>query len=317
MPSARQHETMDLTVGDKVCVLPGRHFQDFAAGDSGVVSMVDRKAQTCQVYFDHRLGSEPLNVAFRNLSRVDGGGSGSSWPRAEVLPLAEAEDERPRRKAERELDVAPVLGSALGALASAGYWEGALAHLGSTPSPACPSGAGQQAQQDCEGCGLDMQEDVSSLLEHKKHTEGEKTGKGCVVTGKYHYPVMPGMRIEVSEWQHCQSYCRVTEGCQFFSFWPDSGCELQSGPGEYRTATSAYSGVISGPANCADDPPGAINLLDMSFMYCAAHPDAKCCKCGTCCLPYCDNAKWTLREGCNYEVTGWCHPSFPPPVCFD
>ncbi|CAE7217122.1 unnamed protein product, partial [Symbiodinium necroappetens] len=142
MPSARQHETMDLTVGDKVCVLPGRHFQDFAAGDSGVVSMVDRKAQTCQVYFDHRLGSEPLNVAFRNLSRVDGGGSGSSWPRAEVLPLAEAEDERPRRKAERELDVAPVLGSALGALASAGYWEGALAHLGSTPSPACPSGAG-------------------------------------------------------------------------------------------------------------------------------------------------------------------------------
>mmetsp|Transcript_29306 Transcript_29306/g.69077 ORF Transcript_29306/g.69077 Transcript_29306/m.69077 type:complete len:195 (+) Transcript_29306:78-662(+) len=177
--------------------------------------------------------------------------------------------------------------------------------------------AGQQAQQDCEGCGLDMQEDVSSLLEHKKHTQGDEVSKGCVVTGKYHYPVMAGMRIEVSEWQHCQSYCRVTEGCQFFSYWPDHGCELQSGPGEYRTATSAYSGVISGPANCQDAPPGAINLLDMSFMYCGVHPDAKCCKCGTCCLPYCDNAKWTLREGCNYEVTGWCHPSFPPPVCFD
>ncbi|CAE7019375.1 unnamed protein product, partial [Symbiodinium sp. CCMP2456] len=59
-----------------------------------------------------------------------------------VLPLAEAEEAGPRRKAERELDVAPVLGSALGALASAGYWEGALAHLGSTPSPACPSGTG-------------------------------------------------------------------------------------------------------------------------------------------------------------------------------
>ena len=162
--------------------------------------------------------------------------------------------------------------------------------------------AGQQAQQDCEGCGLDIQEDVSSLLEHKKHTQGDEVSKGCVVTGKYHYPVMAGMRIEVSEWQHCQSYCRVTEGCQFFSYWPDHGCELQSGPGEYRTATSAYSGVISGPANCQDAPPGAINLLDMSFMYCGVHPDAKCCKCGTCCLPYCDNAKWTLREGCNYEA---------------
>eukprot|EP00439_Symbiodinium_sp_Y106_P017107 s5157_g2.t1 len=128
------HEgTMDFTVGDKVCVLPGRHFQDFAAGHSGMVSMVDRKAQTCQVYFDHRLGSEPLNVAFRNLSRVDGGGecSGSSWPVSSEILQTE------------ELDVAPVLGGALGALASAGYWEGALAHLGSTPSPSYPSGTGR------------------------------------------------------------------------------------------------------------------------------------------------------------------------------
>ena len=38
--------------------------------------------------------------------------------------------------------------------------------------------AGQQAQQDCEGCGLDMQEDVSSLLEHKKHTQGDEVSKG-------------------------------------------------------------------------------------------------------------------------------------------
>lgn len=143
MPSSRQHETMDFTVGDKVCVLPGRHFQDFAAGDSGMVSMVDRKAQTCQVYFDHRLGSEPLNVAFRNLSRVDGG-SGSSWPVSSEILQTEVEEggAGPRRPKARELDVAPVLGGALGALASAGYWEGALAHLGSTPSPSYPSGTG-------------------------------------------------------------------------------------------------------------------------------------------------------------------------------
>ena len=159
---------------------------------------------------------------------------------------------------------------------------------------------GQQVGADCNGYGCDDVE-TSSLLEHKSRQDQDES-KGCITKGKYHYPVIPGLRIEVTRWQHCQSYCRVTEGCQFFSFWPDGGCELQSGPGEYRTATAAYSGVLSGPASCGDTPPGAINLLDQSFMYCAYHPDALCCKCGTCCLPYCENAEWTLRDGCNYQA---------------
>ncbi|CAE6916755.1 unnamed protein product [Symbiodinium natans] len=174
---------------------------------------------------------------------------------------------------------------------------------------------GQEVDAGCGGYGCDDDMETSSLLEHKSKQEDES--KGCVTKGMYHYPNIPDLRIKVDRWQHCQSYCRVTEGCQFFSFWPDGGCELQSGPGEYRKASKSYSGVLSGPANCGDTPPGAINLLDQAFMFCAYHPDAPCCKCGTCCLPYCENSKWTLREGCNYQVGGWCDPALqlPPPIC--
>ena len=33
----------------QVVVLEGRHFQDFAAGDSGIVIRADAESQTCQV----------------------------------------------------------------------------------------------------------------------------------------------------------------------------------------------------------------------------------------------------------------------------
>ena len=143
--------------------------------------------------------------------------------------------------------------------------------------------------------------DASSLLEHKSKPD-QKVGTECTTPGMYHFPNMEGFRIEVSRWEHCQSYCRVTEGCQFFSYWPDGGCELQSGPGEFRKASTAYSAVISGPASCGDVEPGTINLLDMSFLYCMAHPDDGCCTCGSCCLPFCSSGHWTLRAGCNYKA---------------
>ena len=151
----------------------------------------------------------------------------------------------------------------------------------------------------CEGDACDA--DTSSLLEYRSK-EQPSGPSGCVEVGKYHFPKMEGHRIEVSRWEHCQAYCRVTQGCQFFSFWPDGGCELQSAPGEYRTASSAYSGVVSGPASCGEVTPGTINLLDMAFLYCFDHPNDSCCKCGTCCLPYCSNSEWTLRSGCNYKA---------------
>mmetsp|Transcript_38596 Transcript_38596/g.86286 ORF Transcript_38596/g.86286 Transcript_38596/m.86286 type:complete len:200 (+) Transcript_38596:74-673(+) len=160
-----------------------------------------------------------------------------------------------------------------------------------------------------------------SLLEHKasKLPSKERVDKICagLTTGKYHYPNMQNIRIQVTRWEHCQSYCRVTVGCKFFSFWPDGGCQLQSGPGEFRTASSAYSAVISGPAHCEGQstPKGVINLLDMSTQYCLTHPADSCCSCGVCCNAYCSKHQWTLRDGCGYKVDGFCEVEAAMPVC--
>lgn len=41
-----------IHVACQVAVLEGRHFQDFATGDSGVVIRSDVDAQTCQVWLE-------------------------------------------------------------------------------------------------------------------------------------------------------------------------------------------------------------------------------------------------------------------------
>lgn len=150
--------------------------------------------------------------------------------------------------------------------------------------------------------------------------------KKCVVTGRYHYPNMEGKRVEVSNWQHCQSVCRVTAGCKYFSFWPDQGCQLQSEPKEYRhVENKAYEGVMSGPAICPGDEElgsmgfGGSNFLDSSTLYCLKNSKDACCSCGVCCLPFChaDTNKWTTRDGCPNAATGFCDAKqfSIPPTC--
>ncbi|CAK0886445.1 unnamed protein product [Prorocentrum cordatum] len=55
-----------LAPGARVCVLPGRQFHEFGAGDRGVVARVDAEAGTCQVEFDGRRGAG-LAVSMRHL----------------------------------------------------------------------------------------------------------------------------------------------------------------------------------------------------------------------------------------------------------
>ena len=76
LPGIPLWEAMDLVspfspfqLGDHVVVSEGRHFQDFSAGDRGVVSQVDQRSETCQVYFKH-LPGEQFRVAWRNLSKA-------------------------------------------------------------------------------------------------------------------------------------------------------------------------------------------------------------------------------------------------------
>ena len=49
-----QHFATDHIKPGQVVVLEGRHFQDFSAGDSGIVIRADAESQTCQV--PRRLG---------------------------------------------------------------------------------------------------------------------------------------------------------------------------------------------------------------------------------------------------------------------
>lgn len=108
--------------GDKVVVLEGRHFQDFAAGDSGIVIRADAESQTCQVHFKHRPG-ESFNVAWRHLNKcvaqgVDAGHRPAYLEDAKLesgaalLPMAVAD-----------------LGDVLGTVSSANFWESKLADL--------------------------------------------------------------------------------------------------------------------------------------------------------------------------------------------
>lgn len=64
-----------IHVACQVAVLEGRHFQDFATGDSGVVIRSDVDAQTCQVWLetiggDGFLGKGDLNVGNVGVVRI-------------------------------------------------------------------------------------------------------------------------------------------------------------------------------------------------------------------------------------------------------
>eukprot|EP00913_Durusdinium_trenchii_P011884 g11162.t1 len=123
-----------FTPGDKVVVLEGRHFQDFAAGDSGVVNQVDCNAKTCQVHFKHRPG-ERLCVAWRHLCKCE-----AKEPRPEELRSVD----RPKHKVAEDVD------DALGTSALE-VWESKLAHIDHDSLDVwrlCRSGADIDAQGD-------------------------------------------------------------------------------------------------------------------------------------------------------------------------
>ncbi|CAJ1337919.1 unnamed protein product [Effrenium voratum] len=119
-----------FATGDRVCVAEGRHFQDFAAGDVGVVSDADHSAQTCQVIFRHR-PHDKLRVAWRHLRKC-----GDEPPSFQSRNATSKEDfaTLDRANLSNQDGLAKDLGHALGAASMAGYWEAALTHLESGPS---------------------------------------------------------------------------------------------------------------------------------------------------------------------------------------
>ncbi|CAJ1409347.1 unnamed protein product [Effrenium voratum] len=125
-----------FATGDRVCVAEGRHFQDFAAGDVGVVSDADHSAQTCQVIFRHR-PHDKLCVAWRHLRKC-----GDEPPSFQSRNATSKEESHgwqdfatlDRANLSNQDGLAKDLGHALGAASMAGYWEAALTHLESGPS---------------------------------------------------------------------------------------------------------------------------------------------------------------------------------------
>ncbi|CAE8632926.1 unnamed protein product, partial [Polarella glacialis] len=84
MAGLRSRVAAEITVGSRVSVFEGRHFQDFGAGDQGVVVSLDADGQTCEVAFDGRPGRQaPLSVARRHLclERRPSEGEAASTPR--------------------------------------------------------------------------------------------------------------------------------------------------------------------------------------------------------------------------------------------
>eukprot|EP00929_Paragymnodinium_shiwhaense_P069014 TRINITY_DN34825_c0_g1_i2.p1 TRINITY_DN34825_c0_g1~~TRINITY_DN34825_c0_g1_i2.p1 ORF type:complete len:1128 (-),score=290.36 TRINITY_DN34825_c0_g1_i2:86-3469(-) len=61
-----------VAIGARVRVREGKQFRDFASGDSGIVVGVDHDASVCQVVFDGRSGSQPLQVSLRHLELSQG-----------------------------------------------------------------------------------------------------------------------------------------------------------------------------------------------------------------------------------------------------
>ncbi|CAK8990083.1 unnamed protein product [Durusdinium trenchii] len=130
-------QAVDVLWQIDVVVLEGRHFQDFAAGDSGVVNQVDCNAKTCQVHFKHRPG-ERLCVAWRHLCKCE-----AKEPRPEAREELRSVD-RPKHKVAEDVD------DALGTSALE-VWESKLAHIDHDSLDVwrlCRSGADIDAQGD-------------------------------------------------------------------------------------------------------------------------------------------------------------------------
>jgi len=56
------HQPAEICEGTRVCVLQGRHFPTFSAGDAGVATRISVDAQTCDVLFDGRTATVPVSM---------------------------------------------------------------------------------------------------------------------------------------------------------------------------------------------------------------------------------------------------------------
>lgn len=75
-------------------------------------------------------------------------------------------------------------------------------------------------------------------------------GEDCRWTNFLLRPVnMQGQRRSMEETiDACQERCASVEGCEFYSYWPDGGCHLQSGEARDRLRHAQH--VIAGPRIC-------------------------------------------------------------------
>lgn len=128
-----------IEVGSWVCVLNGRHFPLFSAGDRGEVVRVDKEALNCDVLFDG--AEQPVPVALRHLqiasrshsenasakmvaalrsSMSNGGTQSSAAPVATWQIEEEVDEEVPVHEVYQGFDVAKDFGSIVGAQVKAG-----------------------------------------------------------------------------------------------------------------------------------------------------------------------------------------------------
>merc|ERR1719195_1349738 len=129
----------------------------------------------------------------------------------------------------------------------------------------------------------------------------------CFVNDYYFYPNI-GARHVTSSAYHCQALCYWTPECATFSYFPDQGCQFQEPGATPVPAIGPYAGAMYGPKVCPEAPVVTLDPLLASAYICLKNPSLECCKCGACCLPYCNTQtqEFTVLEGCPITAGGFC-----------
>ena len=125
-----------------------------------------------------------------------------------------------------------------------------------------------------------------------KEVEDQSTVSRLVAQVKKYSPLdMPGQSKSLENGAvDCQSRCKNTAGCSYFSFWEDGTCHLQ----DSDATTEIDHFAISGPSRCPNDPCGHCYLYDVDDRPCKVY--SKSGSNGTSCV----NAGCTQEVGINF-----------------
>ena len=79
----------------------------------------------------------------------------------------------------------------------------------------------------------------------------------CTRQGFAYAPDMKGSkRNKEDSWALCQQRCVDTQGCHYFSYWPDRSCHIygkDAEPKETKWERDPSKWIVSGPVRCEGD----------------------------------------------------------------